>query len=662
MRKLILTIVLISIFVGNVATAQTVPDSTYYKRVFYTGKVWGFLKYFHSEVAKGNINWDMKLMETLLSVKNNVSNQDFNNSILSLLDNAGEMAEPTAPAPEIPDSLKYNLDLNWLENSIFTDEVRAKLDTIKARFRPQSNYYVGEYFEGGNPKLTDTDAQFYAWGVNQYPDEQYRLLALFRYWNIINYFYPYKYIIDQNWDSTLVEFIPEIVNANDEMSFHLAFMQLVTRINDSHGGIYSKVINVTIRGMFYLPLTLKYIENETFITGIFEDTTELKIGDVVKRINGNDVYTLRDSLRKYAAGSNNSAIEREINDRLLRGQRNEIVQLLIENTEGQKEITLTRDYFIQNYLEDLIQKKGPIWKIIEADSGRFGYVDMGRLEVSHVDSMFNDLWETDAIIFDIRSYPNGTMWYMINYLFDEPIHNAKFTVPDIEYPGTLYWYSDHVGMGDFSKTYDKNIFILFNESTQSQAEYTVMALEQHSHAIKIGSQTSGADGNVSRIELPGGFITYFTGLGVFYPDGRETQRIGIIPDIEVHPTIAGIREGRDEVLEAALNCKPLGVDGKYLVNQAPIPGTYLFQNYPNPFNSSTRIRFQITEPGNMSVKIYNIIGQKIKTLVNEDREIGSYKISWDGRDDMGRNVSSGVYFIRLQTKNNIYTRKLLLVR
>ena len=68
----------------------------------------------------------------------------------------------------------------------------------------------------------------------------------------------------------------------------------------------------------------------------------------------------------------------------------------------------------------------------------------------------------------------------------------------------------------------------------------------------IGSQTSGADGNVSTLFLPGGIAAYFTGLGVFYPDGRPTQRVGIVLDIECLPTIAGIRAGRDEVLERAL--------------------------------------------------------------------------------------------------------------
>jgi C-terminal processing protease CtpA/Prc len=70
--------------------------------------------------------------------------------------------------------------------------------------------------------------------------------------------------------------------------------------------------------------------------------------------------------------------------------------------------------------------------------------------------------------------------------------------------------------------------------------------------IVIGSTTAGADGNVSNIPLPGGLRTMISGIGVFYPDRRPTQRVGIVPDHEVKPTIGGIRDGRDEVLEAAL--------------------------------------------------------------------------------------------------------------
>jgi C-terminal processing protease CtpA/Prc len=78
-----------------------------------------------------------------------------------------------------------------------------------------------------------------------------------------------------------------------------------------------------------------------------------------------------------------------------------------------------------------------------------------------------------------------------------------------------------------------------------------MALKTASRAIVMGSQTAGADGNISFVSFPGGINTLFSGIGVFYPDGKETQGVGIIPDVKILPTPKGIAEGKDEVLEKA---------------------------------------------------------------------------------------------------------------
>jgi C-terminal processing protease CtpA/Prc len=75
-----------------------------------------------------------------------------------------------------------------------------------------------------------------------------------------------------------------------------------------------------------------------------------------------------------------------------------------------------------------------------------------------------------------------------------------------------------------------------------------MAFRASPHATVVGSTTAGADGNVSAFALPGGLHTMIS-VGVFYPDKRPTQRIGIVPDRTVNPTIESIRAGRDEVLE-----------------------------------------------------------------------------------------------------------------
>ena len=96
------------------------------------------------------------------------------------------------------------------------------------------------------------------------------------------------------------------------------------------------------------------------------------------------------------------------------------------------------------------------------------------------------------------------------------------------------------------------IVILINETTISRGEFFAMMFEQHPRLTKIGSQTAGADGDVVTIYLPGGITTNMTGIGIYYPDGAETQRVGIIPDIEIKPTIEGVKLNKDELLEKAI--------------------------------------------------------------------------------------------------------------
>lgn len=88
----------------------------------------------------------------------------------------------------------------------------------------------------------------------------------------------------------------------------------------------------------------------------------------------------------------------------------------------------------------------------------------------------------------------------------------------------------------------------------------------------------------------------------------------------------------------------------------------LHQNYPNPFNPSTVIRYEIPKAGHVTVKVYNFAGQEVRTLVNEVQTTGAYQTSWDGRDERGQTVSSGIYFYRLNARSFVETRKMALMR
>ncbi|HZX62896.1 MAG TPA: GEVED domain-containing protein [Bacteroidales bacterium] len=517
-----------------------IPTADYYQRLFFLCKAWGHAKYYHTEIAKGLVNWDNELLRAAAAAKNAPTNDAFNDSLLQMLNNAGPMGTSSATLPVIPDSLNNNLDLSWIQDPFLSAGVKNILLDIKNKFRPQKNVYLGPM-----NNLFTNDSSFYA-GEN-YPSEAKRILAMCRYWNMFQYFYPYKKLMDQDWNITLTEFIPKVVESSDAQSYALNFKEFINHINDSHG-IMSSPTYSNWRGSYYTPFQARYIENEMVLSNVLPSATGLAVGDIITDIDGSDIDTTRADNRKYANGSNDPTIEKNLTDIILFGPQG-TSQVTVSNGSGPHPVGFTRES--SNY-SSLNVNNNPAWKTVTRGNYIFGIVDMGKLQINQVDSMFTALWNTHAIIFDIRNYPNGTLWYIVNNIYPGPVRNANFTVPDTTYPGRLHWSLSTIGTGR-TDPYDGNLIILFDERTISQAEYTCMGLERFPGSIKIGSTTQGADGNVSPIYLPGNIYTLMTGLGVYYPDYSPTQRIGIIPDYVVKPTIAGIRAGVDEVMEFALN-------------------------------------------------------------------------------------------------------------
>jgi flagellar hook assembly protein FlgD len=93
-----------------------------------------------------------------------------------------------------------------------------------------------------------------------------------------------------------------------------------------------------------------------------------------------------------------------------------------------------------------------------------------------------------------------------------------------------------------------------------------------------------------------------------------------------------------------------------------IPNSYvLSQNYPNPFNSATTINYQLPEDVHVLIKIYNARGEEIRTLVDEYKTASYYSVQWNGRDNYGNEVSSGIYLYRIFAGNHVYTRKMVFV-
>lgn len=283
---------------------------------------------------------------------------------------------------------------------------------------------------------------------------------------------------------------------------------------------------------------------------------KLAIGDEIVRVAGMPVAQVRDSLAQLISASNAGSLQRDVTERLLAGRAGTSVAIEVMHNGKAMARTRPRKAWAYVYYKP---DEGPVFKKL---SDKLGYVDLGRLETAQVDSLFTLFKTTDAIIIDNRSYPNGTAWTLVNYLTDGPVRPALGATMIASSPDVLQStiQSETVTIPITPKwKYGGKLIVLVNEITQSQAEFTCMVLQAASKNVTIiGSQTAGADGDMTYIRLPGGINIGFSGHGIFYPDGRPTQGIGIVPDIKIKPTIAGIKAGRDEVLERAVQFAKTG--------------------------------------------------------------------------------------------------------
>ncbi|MCX6832708.1 MAG: T9SS type A sorting domain-containing protein [candidate division Zixibacteria bacterium] len=117
---------------------------------------------------------------------------------------------------------------------------------------------------------------------------------------------------------------------------------------------------------------------------------------------------------------------------------------------------------------------------------------------------------------------------------------------------------------------------------------------------------------------------------------------------------------RDGFSVRCVNDIPVGIDEH---GGAEHPNAFrLAQNYPNPFNPVTIIEYSIPTRSSVTIEIFNVLGQKVRTLVNESKSVGSYRIEWNGSDETGKSVSTGVYLYRFQAGDIVQTKKILLIK
>ena len=532
-------LIFLTFFSYNFLTAQQAISET--EKLASLGKVYGFLKYYHPKVAKGKFNWDQELIDKLPEILKATDRNSLSQVYINWIDSLGKI-ENCKKCNSDEQYFDKNFDLSWTQDTtLFINELSSKLKFIEKNRNQRENFYVTTEPIGNIKIINEPSYKGF-----EFPKEEYRLLGLFKYWNIIEYFYPYKYLTDQDWDFVLSEMIGKIRVVKNKDEYLAVLRELVAKLDDSHAWIN---FNDTSNYKF-LPVNISNVENQAVISKIFNDSlakiNDLKRGDIIIKINDRSTESELKNTLKYVSGSN------------LNFKINKSYSTIFRDTLSSMRLTIMRDGKTQNISSKLydfndfgyLKNRRSLKSKSISDS--IGYINMAS---KFTPRQFEEIFETfstkKSIIVDLRAYPELKYIMFTRYFNTEDKVFALKYNPDIFYPGRFV-FDKSIKTGSSRKAFKGKFILLVDDNSLSLSEFTAMAFQTADNIITIGNQTAGADGRNIAIEYLGGYTTRFSGYGIMYPDGTESQRNGVKIDIEIKPTINGLRDGRDEILEKAI--------------------------------------------------------------------------------------------------------------
>jgi C-terminal processing protease CtpA/Prc len=517
-------------------------------------KVWGFLKYYHPLIATGTIDWDSVFVNHVQKVINAKNRSEFNSEILSIINSVGKPSK--VESSKLPDSLfvMNKAPINWINDSkIFDNKIKSELRYIYENKNQHTNRYIKMDYE-----TTDFSGEK-RYDSMSFPNLEYRLLFLSRFWNIINYYAPYKYLTT-NWDSVLQKFIPKVISATDTIVYYKTLQELCKSLNDGHAQLTLLSGQIqgydVIFGGYTVPFYCEIINEKVIVRNVPNDSISkainIKQGDIILKMDDRLIRQIISDKRKYISASNYADEMHQLSNYILDGQT-QTATLEIQRANKIIKTTVKRIPVAQRDWRRFINYTGNNvgYKKIN-DSTLLIYA--AQIWDGNLETIKYLIKNSRAVIFDVRNYPRNDAFYSITDPFlSEPKTIDYSTIALPAYPSLFKWKLNLNKVGHFSDSaYKGKVIILCDERTESQGEYSCMVLQTIPQAVTIGSQTAGADGVNRMIPMGGGLNVSYSCYGVYYLDKTQTQRVGIKINIPVKKTVKAIKEGKDEILERAL--------------------------------------------------------------------------------------------------------------
>lgn len=515
------------------------PDSLQIHAIVQASRIWGFAKYHHPAFASRSINADAEyfcLLNEVLQAPDSMKND----ICLKWISGLGPYA---IRDKEDDENIETFNDFNWISDSLHLGKALSDSLMRLRNADPENNRYV---------KQTPVNVSYIETQYSDIPkdDVAYRLLGVAKFWNAVDSYSPNRNLTDRPWDDVLAEYIALAFDRS--ISFSALYSRMVSELCDTHVNSWY----VPIFGGRFVPLICQFAEDRLFVT----DTCSLvpnnfEIGDEIILIDSVSPIKRLDELAPYIPHSNRSSLLRDGSYATLLTAKNEAC---VEYVRGGKTYTtmissVDGSKFVNRRFSSQNTSTKPGFKEV---AGGMGYINISNLTCKDEQDLENFLASCDKLIIDLRAYPaeyDVLHKLLPTFFFSQAREAAEVLLPQAHRPGGFIrtTVSTRKTSGP-DKLYKGKVVLLVNAHSQSMSEYFTMFLQTIPGSVTVGSQTAGADGDVTRIQLPYASFN-ITGAGICYPDGTNAQRNGVKIDKVVEPSAEGMIRGVDEQLQAAID-------------------------------------------------------------------------------------------------------------
>ena len=372
-------------------------------------------------------------------------------------------------------------------------------------------------------------------------------------WNIFQHFYAYFDNIDLDWDQALSTAIEDCYEDETEVDFLHTLRKFTAPLNDAHIGI---TLYGDTTSSYYVPIEWEWIENQLTITNILDENINLEKGDIILEVDDLDAQTVFENIEQYISASHEGRLKIRSQRRALVGSEGSSLKLKVQTKDNEiKDLVLDRNLNSSEYRRLLSMVKNEITHQ-EIEPG-IHYLNIDIISMDAIDELLPQLSTAKGIICDLRGYPNGNHGF-ISHLLKEPDTSMSWMrVPQIIYPDyeNLIGFRNHGWGLPTKEPYlgSKEVVFITNARAISYAESYMGFIENYDLATIVGEPTAGTNGDINIYVLPGGYDVWWTGMLVVKHDGSQHHGVGTTPDIRVNKSIEGLRAGRDEFLEVAID-------------------------------------------------------------------------------------------------------------